>query len=216
MMIKYRVHEVAKDLNVPSKEIVDLLQKHFGEVKKHMTALNEAELDVIFEHYTQARQLESFDAYFARQAKEEPEQAEQPAVQEPLKQPVKQQAKPVAAQNPAKPAAQQGQPAQQQGQQPKRKAVLPGKITPVGPKPAAQQPPKKPAAPAPQPRPAAQPQRQGDPNSNTVVKPAGRIINTRSTNVNIDKYNEKYDRLASEKVKVENTVQKQKDRKSVV
>ncbi|MCI9272925.1 MAG: translation initiation factor IF-2 [Clostridiales bacterium] len=210
MMIKYRVHEVAKDLNVPSKEIVDLLQKHFGEVKKHMTALNEAELDVIFEHYTQARQLESFDAYFARQAKEEPEQAEQPAVQEPLKQPVKQQAKPVAAQNPAKPAAQQGQPAQQQGQQPKRKAVLPGKITPVGPKPAAQQPPKKPAAPAPQPRPAAQPQRQGDPNSNTVVKPAGRIINTRSTNVNIDKYNEKYDRLASEKVKVENTVQKQK------
>ena len=39
MMIKYRVHEVAKDLNVPSKEIIDLLQKHFGEVKKHMTAL---------------------------------------------------------------------------------------------------------------------------------------------------------------------------------
>ena len=31
MMIKYRVHEVAKDLNVPSKEIIDLLQKHFGE-----------------------------------------------------------------------------------------------------------------------------------------------------------------------------------------
>ena len=28
MMIKYRVHEVAKDLNVPSKEIIDLLQKH--------------------------------------------------------------------------------------------------------------------------------------------------------------------------------------------
>ena len=50
MMIKYRVHEVAKDLNVPSKEIIDLLQKHFGEVKKHMTALTEEELDVIFEH----------------------------------------------------------------------------------------------------------------------------------------------------------------------
>ena len=27
MMIKYRVHEVAKDLNVPSKEIIDLLEK---------------------------------------------------------------------------------------------------------------------------------------------------------------------------------------------
>ena len=41
------------------QEIVDLLQKHFGEVKKHMTALNEEELDVIFEHYTQAREVES-------------------------------------------------------------------------------------------------------------------------------------------------------------
>ena len=47
MMIKYRVHEVAKDLNVPSKEIIDLLQKHFGEVKKHMTALTEEELDSV-------------------------------------------------------------------------------------------------------------------------------------------------------------------------
>ena len=31
MMIKYRVHEVAKDLNVPSKEVVDLLKKYFGD-----------------------------------------------------------------------------------------------------------------------------------------------------------------------------------------
>ena len=49
MMIKYRVHEVAKDLNVPNKDVIDLLQKHFGEVKKHMTALTEAELDVVFD-----------------------------------------------------------------------------------------------------------------------------------------------------------------------
>ena len=33
MMIKYRVHEVAKDLNVPSKEVVDLLKKYFGDTK---------------------------------------------------------------------------------------------------------------------------------------------------------------------------------------
>ena len=36
MMIKYRVHEVAKDLNVPSKDIVTLLGKHFEGQKKHM------------------------------------------------------------------------------------------------------------------------------------------------------------------------------------
>ena len=68
MMIKYRVHEVAKDMNVPSKEIIDLLQKHFGETKKHMTALTEAELDVVFEHYTQKNQVENFDSYFAQNA----------------------------------------------------------------------------------------------------------------------------------------------------
>ena len=44
MMIKYRVHEVAKDLNVPSKDVIELLGKHFDTPKKHMTALTEEEL----------------------------------------------------------------------------------------------------------------------------------------------------------------------------
>ena len=79
MMIKYRVHEVAKDLNVPSKEIIDLLQKHFGEVKKHMTALTEEELDVIFEHYTQLKALPNFDAYFAENKTVAEDQAAQAA-----------------------------------------------------------------------------------------------------------------------------------------
>ena len=43
-MFKYRVHEVAKDLNVPNKEVLDALQKYCGDGKKHMTALTEEEL----------------------------------------------------------------------------------------------------------------------------------------------------------------------------
>ena len=40
MMIKYRVHEVAKDFDMPNnKEIISLLEKYTGETKKHMTAL---------------------------------------------------------------------------------------------------------------------------------------------------------------------------------
>ena len=38
-MIKYRVHEVAKDLGIASKEVISLLKEHLGEEKKHMTAL---------------------------------------------------------------------------------------------------------------------------------------------------------------------------------
>ena len=41
-------------------------------------------------------------------------------------------------------------------------------------------------------------------------KVEGKVINTRIENVNIDKYNEKYDRIASEKMRTDNTIGKQK------
>lgn len=47
MMIKYRVHDVAKDLDVPNKEVLDILGKYVKEPKKHMTALEENELDIV-------------------------------------------------------------------------------------------------------------------------------------------------------------------------
>src|SRR5699024_233333 len=106
------------------------------------------------------------------------------------------------------PKAQQSARREQAGAQPaKNKAVKPGKITPAGPKQQGQQPnAEKKAAPkeakVQQPAPA--------PEITTVERPAGRVINTRTVNVNIDRYNEKYDRLASEKVRTDNTVQKQK------
>ena len=65
MMIKYRVHEVAKDLGLPNKEVIDTLQKYTGETKKHMTALTENELDVVFEEFTQKNRVESFDEYLS-------------------------------------------------------------------------------------------------------------------------------------------------------
>ena len=40
--------------------------------------------------------------------------------------------------------------------------------------------------------------------------PVGKVINTRTENVNIDKYNEKYDRIASEKIKNDTSSNKQK------
>ena len=83
MMIKYRVTDVAKDFGVPSKEIVELLAKHFQPAKKSATALEENELDVIFEHYTQKFNTDNLDAYFAtandRKPKEQPKAEEKPA-----------------------------------------------------------------------------------------------------------------------------------------
>ena len=68
MMIKYRVSDVAKDFGVPAKEVIDLLSKYFQPAKKSATALEEEELDVIFEYYTQKFAVASFDAYFATAA----------------------------------------------------------------------------------------------------------------------------------------------------
>ena len=79
MMIKYRVHEVAKDLNVANKEVLDILGKYVKEPKKHMTALEEKELDIVFDKFTQDHAAENFDAYFAtrNQPKAEPAAAEE-------------------------------------------------------------------------------------------------------------------------------------------
>ena len=77
-------------------------------------------------------------------------------------------------------------------------------------RPAAQQPAAKAAAPAQQPARPAAPQQQNDRTDNVVRRSEGRIVDTRASHVELEKYNEKYDRLASEKMKVDNTVQKQK------
>jgi translation initiation factor IF-2 len=214
MLRKYRVHEVAKDLNIPNKDVIEALQKYTGDTKKHMTALTEDELDIVFETFTQKNSTDSLDEYFAQAAEQtvtvEPEKPDvviQPekSAEKASKTAVPAQSRP--AQRAPQPAA---QPAAQQGQQPVRKAVKPGKITPVKPKPPVQAPQQKPAQQPAQRKPQPQPQTGASADSNVIRKPAGRIVDTRSSHVELDKYNEKYDRLASEKINTANTVQKQK------
>ena len=49
-MIKYRIHEVAKDFNVSSKVISQILTDYVAAPKNHMQVLENHELDVIFEY----------------------------------------------------------------------------------------------------------------------------------------------------------------------
>ena len=74
MTIKYKVNEVAKDLNQPVKDVLELLQKEFGETKKNTSVLTEQELNYIFDYYTQKNQVDNFDAYF--QSASQPEKQE--------------------------------------------------------------------------------------------------------------------------------------------
>ena len=63
-MIKYRVHEVAKDFNVASKVISQILTDYIAPPKNHMQVLENHELDVIFEYMTQHNQAASLEDIF--------------------------------------------------------------------------------------------------------------------------------------------------------
>ncbi len=53
MLQKIRVHEVAKDLKLKSTDLIDLLKTYGIELKNHMATLDEMQLSLIFEYYTQ-------------------------------------------------------------------------------------------------------------------------------------------------------------------
>lgn len=220
MMDKYRVHEVAKDLGVPNKDILTLLGQYYpDEQRKHMTALSDAELNLVFEHYTQKNNLKSLNDYFAL-AQQQKTQATTPvtpaapvvpaatsaapaapvASAAPAASPsTPQQQKPATASAPQqsqnRPAQQfnnnnynnrQGRPAQQQQRPPHNNQQRPAQ------RPAPQQ--------TQQPQVAQQTQQaqqgQQQPASNRVERPAQRHVDMRSAQVNLDKYNERYEQIA--------------------
>lgn len=57
MLQKIRVHEVAKDLKLKSTELLDMFTQHGITLKNHMATLDEKQLSLIFEVYTQKTAL---------------------------------------------------------------------------------------------------------------------------------------------------------------
>ena len=96
-MLKYRVHEVAKDFNTTSKVISQILTDYLAPPKNHMQALENPELDVIFEYLTQHNQVESLEDIFKVAPPEAPKP--EPAAEEPV------EAKPAAAEKKTSSAA---------------------------------------------------------------------------------------------------------------
>ena len=81
MITKYKVNEVAKDLVLNNKEIIEVLGKFYDEPKKAQTALDTKELDILFDVLTQENSVENFNSYFAMKKVEEKkeEKAQKPA-----------------------------------------------------------------------------------------------------------------------------------------
>ncbi len=83
-MIKYRIHEVAKDFNVPSKVISQILTDYVAPPKNHMQVLENNELDIIFDYMTQHNQVASLQDIFNVPAKAETKETK-PKAAEPAK-----------------------------------------------------------------------------------------------------------------------------------
>ncbi len=176
--MKYKVHEVAKDLGVSSKVVTDVVEKYCGVTKKSMTALEEDELNVVFDYFTQKNAMESLETYFAvrnvaieEKAKKEDTQDIQ--VPEKKEEKVSEKADGVKTQKDKKPS--QEMPKKADAQKKTEKVEV----------------------------------------DNTTIKSKrseGKVVDTRASYVNVERYNEKYDRMAYDKVRSDNNMSKAKQK----
>ncbi len=247
---KYKISDIAADLEVKAPEIVALLGQYFEGKRTRNTAPEQDELDMIFEVYTKQFETDSLDAYFAMtapasgaaekpakktssKAKKE-EKAEEPAPEEKNEKPAKKAAKTEKAEKeeekaekPAKktsktektekadkaetaekPAKEKKTAAEKSDAKEKKAEEKPAE-KPAEKKPARDKGPKMPIMPT---RPAKPEKKKEDKPMQRRTKGEQTTVDLRSSNVDLEKYNEKYENLgpANSKRAYESAPAKQK------
>jgi len=180
MIVKYKLSDLAKDLSVDSKDIISLLAKHSDDAKKTASTLNEEELNIVFEHFTTLYAVKTLDAYFAEGAKWEEKKKEREAK--------KKASEPKSEEKPVEKKA-----------EPKKEEKAPEKKTETK----KQEPKKAEAKPARKEEPKNKKPKEKFENvirtrstETLEVQKQVRKVNTRNDYVELDKYNERYERIA--------------------
>ena len=175
IMIKYKVKEVATDLDVATKDVIKVVKDYCGADKKAMTALTEDELNVVFDFFTQKNAVKDLATYFAvrdQAIEKQQEEAEQRRAEEKKRrEEEKDKLRPDSAKKAGK--VENNQPAKQ-------------KVD-----------------------------KTADIDLKSEIKSkrgTGRIVDTGAAEVNVDKYNQKYDDLALDKVRNENNMSSKKQK----
>lgn len=189
---KYKIHEIAKNFGMQSKDVIDLLNTYFPKERKSSNSLTEKEVNFFFEVVTQKNALKNFDAYVAagkrlmkeRQlskkggSKPEPQKAEQPVKAEKAEKGEKTEKKTAPKKETAKEASQE----KKDGKKPSKAEKAEKPTSKAGEK--------------------AQPKKNAEPkkkNENKAPQPRTREtrhVDTRSSNVDLDKYNERYEEIS--------------------
>ena len=196
MAKNYKIGELAKNLKVPSSEVIECLNGVFGEPKKTVSSLSPEETTYVFEYFTQKNQVESFDKYFASNNVKEEVLEEKPKPKKPEKKPAEKEDN-----KPDEKAQKKALPKAEPEKKPIVKDAKPEKKVEAEVKKPQQQkkktPPKKQDHGTKQKLVATGSSHEGI----TVSKsedtlPKTKTVDTRGSYVNLDKYNEKYDTLA--------------------
>ncbi len=239
MISRYKISDLAKDFNMPSKELIALVTTLTGEEKKSSTVLIENEIALVFDALTKKNAVKSFDDYFAMgaetraaQAKKKQDEkdrklAEQMAILEQLKAAAaaaegkapekKEEPKPAKAEKTAdkkaevkkevKPEAKKTEPKSEA--KPEVKKEQPQKTENKKPE-AKKAPEKKETKPYDGPL-VAPPKKEKKGGEAPNRGPAQlRNVDMRTSNVNIEKYNEKYENIAPANSMRDNYSRKQK------
>ena len=183
IMIKYKVKEVAADLDVATKDVITVLKDKCGVDKKAMTALSEDELNFIFDYYTQLNAVADLSAYFAVRdnAIKKQEEEAQLRREEEKKRREEEKKRREEEKDKLRPDSAKKSGKQQTPDQPKKDKV----------------------------------DRTADIDLKSEIKSkrgTGRIVDTGAAEVNVDKYNQRYDDLALDKVRSENNMSSKKQK----
>ena len=236
MISRYKISDLAKDFNMQSKELIALVSELTGEEKKSSAVLIESEIAMVFDAITKKNAVKSFDEYFAmgaesraaaakkKQDEKDRKFAEQMAILEQLKAaalaaegkaPEKKEA-PKAESKPVKKEEKKPEP---QKAEPKKSSKPETKAETKKAEPKREQPKKEEAKKAPE-------KKETKPYDGPLVAPPKkekkggeapnrgpaqlRHVDTRTSNVNIEKYNEKYENIAPANSMRDNYSRKQK------
>ena len=85
-MAKFKLSDLAKDFGVKNNTLIDILKNFNDTPKKANSNIEDDELDFVFEHFTKTHEVKGFDEYFAMKKpepkQEAPAKAEKPQKQE--------------------------------------------------------------------------------------------------------------------------------------
>ena len=234
MISRYKISDLAKDFNMSSKDLIAFVSTLTGEEKKSSTVLIEAEIAMVFDALTKKNAVKSFDAYFAmgdearaaeakkKQDEKDRKLAEQMALLEQLKAAAaaeNKQPEPKAEPKKEKEPANKEEPKKEV---PKKETKPESKAEPKKEAPKKEN---KKAESKAEPKKTV-PKKETKPYDGPLVAPPKkekkggeapnrgpaqlRNVDMRTSNVNIDKYNEKYENIAPANSMRDNYSRKQK------